>query len=166
MPRRSERYLAAQPRIAGIGVAREALPGMGERMILHAGPPIAWERMCGPMQGAIVGAILYEGWAADAQRRRGAGAPRRGRLRALPPPRRGRADGRHHQPVDAGVDRATTAVHGNRAYSNLNEGLGKVLRFGANGPEVHRAAEMDGRDAGADARKRRSMLLAVSSSSR
>ena len=25
---------------------------------------------------------------------------------------------------------------GNRAYCNLNEGLGKVLRFGANSPEV------------------------------
>jgi hypothetical protein len=26
--------------------------------------------------------------------------------------------------------------HGNRAFCNLNQGLGKVLRFGANGPEV------------------------------
>src|SRR6185503_2370976 len=62
----AERYLAAQPRLEGIGVAREVLPGMGERMILHAGPPIAWKRMCGPMRGAIIGAILYEGWAKDA----------------------------------------------------------------------------------------------------
>ena len=28
------------------------------------------------------------------------------------------------------------SAHGNRAYSTLNEGLGNVLRFGANGPEV------------------------------
>ena len=60
-------FLAAQPVLAGIGVARTHLPGMGERMILHAGPPIAWQEMCGPMQGAVIGAILYEGWAADAQ---------------------------------------------------------------------------------------------------
>jgi hypothetical protein len=39
-----ERYLAAQPKVTGIGVAREALPGMKERMILHAGPPVPWSR--------------------------------------------------------------------------------------------------------------------------
>ena len=60
-------FLAAQPVLTGIGVAREHLPGMSERMILHAGPPIAWQEMCGPMQGAVIGAILYEGWAADAE---------------------------------------------------------------------------------------------------
>ena len=59
--------ISPRSRLEGIGVAREALPDMGERMILHAGPPIAWARMCGPMQGAIVGAILYEGWASDAE---------------------------------------------------------------------------------------------------
>ena len=118
----------------GVGVAREVLPGMGSRMILHAGPPIAWERMCGPMQGAIIGAILYEGWADDADARARRWPQRRGRVRAVPPPRRRRADGGHHQPVDAGVDRARTPPHGNRAFCNLNEGLGKVLRFGANGP--------------------------------
>ena len=47
-------FLAAQPVIMGIGVARSQLPGMQDRMILHAGPPIAWEEMCGPMQGARV----------------------------------------------------------------------------------------------------------------
>ncbi|MFM9884988.1 MAG: hypothetical protein ACKVQT_18350, partial [Burkholderiales bacterium] len=45
-------YLGAQPVLEGIGIAREHLPRMGERMLLHAGPPIAWEQMCGPMQGA------------------------------------------------------------------------------------------------------------------
>ena len=45
-------YLAAQPVLIGIGVARSEVPGLRERMLLHAGPPIAWNEMCGPMQGA------------------------------------------------------------------------------------------------------------------
>src|SRR4051812_34071244 len=58
------RYLAAQPRLADLVLAKEAIPGLaGERRILHSGPPIAWADMCGPQQGAITGAILYEGWA-------------------------------------------------------------------------------------------------------
>ena len=35
----------------------------GTRLLLHAGPPVAWDAMCGPMHGAMVGAVLYEGWA-------------------------------------------------------------------------------------------------------
>src|SRR5262245_1824102 len=59
------RYLSAQPILQSVGPARTTLPEMGEWMILHSGPPIPWERMCGPMQGAIIGAILYEEWASD-----------------------------------------------------------------------------------------------------
>jgi hypothetical protein len=58
-------YLAAQPVLSGVGGARAEVPGLSERMILHAGPPIAWNEMCGPMQAAVIGAILFEGWAAD-----------------------------------------------------------------------------------------------------
>ena len=128
-------YQKAQPVLAGIGAAGAVVPGMGERTVLHAGPPIAWERMCGPMQGAIVGAILYERWAhshAEAERMAARGAI------AFAP-------GHHHGAVGpmAGVISPSMPVwivldreHGNRAYCNLNEGLGKVLRFGANGPEV------------------------------
>ncbi len=129
------RLLAAQPRLAGIGVAREALPRMGRRMILHAGPPIEWARMCGPMRGAIVGAILFEGWARDAKKAQAMAA--RGGIEFAPC--------HHHAAVGpmAGVISPSmpvwivkNAAHGNLAYSNLNEGLGKVLRFGANSPEV------------------------------
>ena len=131
----AERYLAAQPRLAGIGIAREVLPGMNERRLLHAGPPVSWERMCGPMRGAIVGAMLYEGWADSAERARAmAGA---GDVAFAPC--------HHHLAVGpmAGIISPSMPVwmvlnstHGNRAYSNLNEGLGKVLRFGANSAEV------------------------------
>jgi len=128
-------YSNAQPVLEGVGIARETLPGMQDRMLLHAGPPIQWQRMCGPMQGAIVGAILYEGWAADA-----AGAlalAKSGEVKFAPC--------HHHAAVGpmAGIISPSmpvwiirNATGGNRAYSNLNEGLGKVLRFGANGPEV------------------------------
>jgi hypothetical protein len=136
----AERYLAAQPRLEGVAVAREALPHIGSRMILHAGPPIAWQRMCGPMRGAIVGAILYEGWADDADAARDLAAS--GEIAFEPC--------HHHAAVGpmSGIISPSMPVwivanttHGNRAFSNLNEGLGKVLRFGANSSEVLKRLE-------------------------
>ncbi len=128
-------YAGAQPVLQGIGIAREQLPRMGDRMLLHAGPPIAWERMCGPMQGAVVGAILHEGWASDAAAARTLAAG--GTIDFAPC--------HHHDAVGpmSGIISPSMPVwivknvaSGNAAFSNLNEGLGKVLRFGANGPEV------------------------------
>ena len=128
-------YQSAQPVLEGIAPARAVVPGMGERTILHSGPPIAWARMCGPMQGAIIGAILYEGWAQS--HAEASALVERGEVDFAPC--------HHHRAVGpmAGVISPSMPVwivlnreHGNRAYCNLNEGLGKVLRFGANGPEV------------------------------
>ncbi len=128
-------YLAAQPVLEGIAPAREAVPGMDGRILLHAGPPVAWERMCGPMQGAVVGAILFEGWAADREAARRLAAS--GEVAFAPC--------HHHGAVGpmAGVIAPSMpvwivrdAAGDRRCFSNLNEGLGKVLRFGANGPEV------------------------------
>ena len=130
-----ERILAARPMLVGMGRAADTLPGLGPHHVLHAGPPIAWERMCGPMRGAVIGAILYEGWADSpeaAQRLAdeggitfapchhfGAVGPMAGVLSPSMP-----------------VFIVENAVAGNRAFAILNEGLGKVLRFGAYGPEV------------------------------
>lgn len=128
-------YLSAQPVLQGIGIAGEVLPNMGKRMVLHGGPPIAWERMCGPMQGAIIGAILYEGWAANLDGARALAAS--GDIPFEPC--------HHHDAVGpmAGIISPSmpvwiivNTVHGNRAFCNMNEGLGKVLRFGANSPDV------------------------------
>ncbi len=132
-----DRYLAAQPRLVDLVRAGEAIAGLGpgERRILHSGPPIAWPDMCGPQRGAIAGAILYEGWADDldgAEKLAESGAV------ALEPCHEHGAVG----PM-AGIISPSMPVWvventaaGNRAYCNLNEGLGKVLRFGANSPEV------------------------------
>jgi Protein of unknown function (DUF1116) len=128
-------YLAAQPVLTGIGLARDAIPKMGGRLILHSGPPIAWEHMCGPMQGAIIGAILFEGWAQDIEKARALAES--GSIQFEPC--------HHHGAVGpmAGVISPSMpvwivreATSGRLSLSNLNEGLGKVLRFGANSAAV------------------------------
>jgi len=131
-----ERYLAAQPRLVDFVLAREAIPALArERRILHSGPPIAWDDMCGPQQGAITGAIVYEGWASTvegAEKMAASGAV------ALEPCHAHQAVG----PM-AGIISPSMPVWvventaaGNRAFCNVNEGLGKVLRFGANSVDV------------------------------
>lgn len=109
--------------------AREALE-LPDRVVLHAGPPIEWPRMCEPMRAAILCAIRYEGWAAndDAAGRLVA----RGDVR-LEPCHHWRAVGpmagiiTGSMPVFVVENRA----HGNRAHATINEGLGRVLRYGA-----------------------------------
>ena len=59
------RILAAQPALVGMSTAGEAIPGMTKTTILHAGPPVKWENMCGPMKGAVMGGLIYEGLAKD-----------------------------------------------------------------------------------------------------
>ena len=130
-----ERFLSAQPNLVGVQQARQAIPNLGERTLLHAGPPIEWSRMCGPMQGAVVGAILYEGWAEDKDAAHGLAAS--GEISFAPC---------HHfgavGPM-SGIISPSMPVwivknqdRGNLSFSNLNEGLGKVLRFGANDTSV------------------------------
>jgi len=131
-----ERYLAAQPRLVDFVLAREAIPALArERRILHSGPPIAWDDMCGPQQGAITGAIVYEGWASTvegAQKLAASGAV------ALEPCHAHKAVG----PMAGIISRSMpvwiveNTAAGNRAFCNVNEGLGKVLRFGANSADV------------------------------
>ena len=114
--------------------AREAL-GLPARTVLHAGPPLTWERACPPVQTAILCAIRYEGWATDdAVARRlvedgavtltpchhaGAAGPMTGMVTASMP-----------------VFVVENRPRGNRAFATINEGLGKVLRFGANDESV------------------------------
>ena len=117
-------------RLVALRPAREVVPGLGERTVLHAGPPIAWERMCGPLRGAVIGAALFEGWATTA-----------GDAIALAE-RGGLAfdSCHHHRAVGpmAGIVTPSMAVYvvrnesfGNEAHATINMGLGRVLRFGA-----------------------------------
>ena len=59
----AKRIGAGDPVLVDIAPAGEVVPGMEGQMITHAGPPIEWERMCGAQQGAVIGMVLYEGWA-------------------------------------------------------------------------------------------------------
>lgn len=130
------RLTSARPMLTGVVRAGDVIPALAERrLLLHAGPPITWERASGPLRGALIGAALYEGWAADEV---SATALLASGEVALEPCH-------HHAAVGpmAGVTSASMAVyvvenltHGNRAYSTFNEGYGKVLRYGAFSPEV------------------------------
>ncbi len=130
-----QKMMAARPILKGVARARDVIPGLRENLLLHAGPPIEWERMSGPMRGAVIGALLLEGLAND--EKQALGMVEAGEVEFAPC--------HHHQCVGpmAGVTSSSMMVyelenvtHGNKAYSNLNEGYGKVLRYGAYAPEV------------------------------
>ena len=130
-----ERIRKGRPLLVGMGIARDVIPGFGERMILHAGPPIEWERMCGPMRGAIIGAIVYEGWAKSYEEAEALAAS--GEIEYNPC--------HHHDTVGpmAGIVSPSMPVFivknetfGTVAYATQNEGLGRVLRYGAYGDDV------------------------------
>lgn len=125
----------AHPFLVDIGQAKDMIPGMHDKLILHAGPPIEWDRMCGPVKGAIAGALIYEGLAeTEEEAMELAGS---GEIEFFP--------AHHYSAVGpmAGIISPSMPVHvienrmhGNNAYCTVNEGLGKVLRFGANSQEV------------------------------
>jgi hypothetical protein len=122
--------------LTGMGIAKDVIPGYHDRLFLHAGPPVTWERMCGPMRGAVMGALIYEGIAADEQEAERIASS--GEIEFAPC--------HHYHTVGpmAGVVSPSMPVfivenktYGNKAYSTQNEGLGKVLRYGGMGPEVY-----------------------------
>ena len=141
-PRRAEanaiaidRVLATTAQLVDVAPAREVLR-LQHGAFLHAGPPIEWARASGPLRGALIGAMLFEGLA---------GTPEQAE-RQLAAGTRIRLDSCHHHgavgPM-AGVVSPSMwmlvledPVTGRRAYCSLNEGLGKVLRYGAYAPPV------------------------------
>jgi hypothetical protein len=129
------RIIEGEPILVDVVSAHNAIPVLADRMILHAGPPIGWERMCGPMRGAVMGIAVFEGWAKeldDAASKAAAGSF------SFHP--------NHHYGAVGPMTGMTTAsqpllvvenrTFGNRAYCAINEGLGKVMRFGGNDAEV------------------------------
>lgn len=130
-----ERMLAARPMLVDVALhACEVWPDM-DRTLLHAGAPVPWEKMCSPMQGSMIGAVLYEGWADAPEQARAMLA--RGEIPF--------AQCHDYSAVGpmSGIISASmplfvvrNASHGNMAYTNFSEGIGKVLRFGAYSADV------------------------------
>lgn len=129
------RLMSAGAELVDVRPAHECL-GMEKGTFLHAGPPMEWEQASGPMRGALIGAMLYEGLAENPGQAEDALASGDGIT--LDPCH-------HHGTVGpmAGVVSPSMwmfelrdPIHGGTAYCSLNEGLGKVLRYGAFGPEV------------------------------
>jgi hypothetical protein len=127
--------LDARQVLVDVRTAGEVIPGFERDMVLHAGPPIAWDQMSAPVRAAAVGAMLHEGLAPDEDYAETMAA--RGDVRFEPC--------HQHQAVGpmAGMTTYSMPVlvvenrtNGNRAYSILNEGLGRVLRYGGLGPDV------------------------------
>ncbi len=129
-----ERMMESEPTWVDVGLARDKL-GLEEYTLLHAGPPVTWDKVSGPVKGALIGAVIYEGWAStpeEAEKLLSSGQVK------IEPTHSRNAVG----PM-AGVISPSMPVYeiydqkwGNRTYSNLNEGIGKVLRYGAYSEEV------------------------------
>ncbi len=129
------RLAAAQPVLVDVRPALEVVPGMTPTTLLHAGPPLPWDRMSGPVRGAVIGALLYERLAETPEE-----AERLAESGSLT------FDPCHHHAAVGPMAGITTArmpvlvmenrAGGNRSYSTLNEGLGKALRYGAFAPDV------------------------------
>ncbi|MEW6287024.1 MAG: DUF1116 domain-containing protein [Chloroflexota bacterium] len=129
------RMMEGRPIVTTLGKALETVPGMHENMLLHAGPPVTWERMSGPMRGAMMGALIFEGKAKNGEEAEKLLAS--GKIEFSP----------CHEHMCTGpmagvispsmqVYVVENQTHGIKCFSNLNEGRGKVLRMGAYSPEV------------------------------
>lgn len=130
-----DRILSAKPALVGMGVALDVIPGMRKDLILHAGPPVTWDRMCGPMRGGVMGALIYEGLATMPEEAERLAAS--GKIKYAPCHEHGVVG-----PM-AGIVSASMPVFvvkneegGNYSYATQNEGLGKVLRYGAYSSDV------------------------------
>ncbi|EAC5558650.1 DUF1116 domain-containing protein, partial [Listeria monocytogenes] len=130
------KIVAGSPFLLDVVPAVSVIPELGEgKVLLHAGPPICYDQMIDPIQGACVGAGLFEGWGETEEEVRHLLAS--GEVQLIPC--------HHVQAVGpmGGITSANMPVlvvenktDGNRAYCTMNEGIGAVLRFGAYSQEV------------------------------
>lgn len=130
-----KRIKSANAILVDVEKAINVIPNMTDKTILHAGPPVEWEDMAGPMKGAVMGALIYEGLASTTEE--ASKLVESGAIRFAPC--------HEHNAVGpmAGIISPSmpvhvihNSVHGNYAFCTINEGLGKVLRYGANSDEV------------------------------
>lgn len=130
-----ERMRDSQPFLVDVVPAKSVIEALNGKALLHAGPPIAFADMTGPMQGSCIGAVLFEEWADDEAAARA--MLERGDVSFTPC---------HHVNAVGPMGGITSAnmpvlvvrnkVDGTTAYCQMNEGIGKVLRFGAYSDEV------------------------------
>lgn len=131
-----ERLQKARVMLTGVGIAREEIAFLAQgKALLHSGPPVAWEDMCSGMKNAACGAIVYEGWADNLEE--AAALAEQDKVTFAS------ANDHHAVGPMAGIISPSMPVwkfcnvtYGNESRVTFNEGLGKTLRFGANGPEV------------------------------
>lgn len=130
-----EDFKNAAPFLIDVVPAYTVIPELDERLLLHAGPPIEYKDMTSPMQGSCIGAVLFEGWAKDEDEARQ--LLEGGGVKFMPC---------HHVKAVGPMGGITSAnmpvfvienrLQQNRSYCIMNEGIGKVLRFGAYDKEV------------------------------
>ena len=131
-----QRIGAAEPFLVDLKPAGEVIPDLGERDLLHAGPPLSdWTEACGALRGSIAGALVHWGSAQDVPEAEALASG--GDFRLLP------ANDHHALATYAGVISRRTPVlvvrnraTGNRAFAALNEGRGRALRYGSNDAET------------------------------
>lgn len=123
------------PMLQGVSRAGDAVPGMSDRMVLHCGPALEWDRMCDPLRRSITAAVVAEGWATDVAS--AAGVVARGEVELAP--------ANEHATVvpmatALGPSAPVYVVHNEAgsttAFSSLNQGSGQVPWFGVNTPDA------------------------------
>ena len=129
------RITQGDPVLVDVQLASEAFEDFGGKTVLHSGPPIVYERMCGPMKGAIAAALIFEGWATDLHDANDLAAS--GEIAYQP---------NHHFNAVGPMTGVTTPgmavlvvenkTFANRAFCTINEGMGNVMRFGGCDQEV------------------------------
>ncbi|HLO02921.1 MAG TPA: DUF1116 domain-containing protein [Symbiobacteriaceae bacterium] len=130
-----QKMLDAQPTLIDVVPAGSVIPELTDKVLLHAGPPITFNEMTGPGQGACIGAVVFEGWAKD--HAEAEEMLRNNEITFIPchaVKAVGPMGGITSKSMPVLVVKNVT--EGNVAYCQMNEGIGKVMRMGANGPEV------------------------------
>jgi hypothetical protein len=131
-----QRIKQARPTLIGMGLAKDVIPNYHDHLFLHAGPPITWNRMCGPLRGNVMGLLIIEGMAKDENEAEKIASS--GEIEFAP------CNDYNSVGPMAGVISPSLPVFiienkafGNHAFCPMNEGLGKVLRYGGMGPDVY-----------------------------
>ncbi|HVH93389.1 MAG TPA: DUF1116 domain-containing protein [Nocardioidaceae bacterium] len=129
------RMQEARPVVVGVGTAGELLPGMTPHTFLHAGPPIDWPDMSGPLRGAIIGAALFEGLASNVEE--AVQKAKSGQFEFAPGHERAALG-----PM-AGVITSSMPMwivendaHHNQVHTTFSEGQDEIVRFGGYQPAV------------------------------